>query len=76
MYEYLLSVSDEVIYIADEYYDGCMKERNMKLAELCDILIAYVARSNSGAAQTVRMASAMGKSVYNLYAEAQRSVGI
>jgi len=70
MYEYLLSVADEVIYICDEYYDGCMKDRNRKLVELCDMLIAYVSKSNSGAAQTVRMANAEGKTVYNLYGEA------
>ena len=56
MYEYTLSVADEVIYISDEYTSSCMKERNLYLAENCDILIAYVGRSNSGAAQTVRFA--------------------
>jgi len=31
-----------------------------------DMVISYVSRSNSGAAQTVRMAHALGKEVYNL----------
>ena len=67
VYEYTLSNANEIEYVADEYVDGCMKLRNQKLADYCDIMIAYVSRSYSGAAQTVRMASAAGKTVYNLY---------
>lgn len=67
LYEYTLSVADETVYISDEYTPSCMKERNLYLAERCDMLIAYVGRSNSGAAQTVRFAEKLGKAVYNLY---------
>lgn len=67
LYEYVLSVADEIEYLAEEYYDGCMKERNKALAERCDILIAYVGRRMGGAAQTVRMAENLGKEIYNLY---------
>lgn len=67
VYEYTLSEADEIVYISDGYYDGCLKDRNRALAEGCDMLIAYVGRSNSGAAQTVRMASALSREVYNLY---------
>ena len=66
-YEYVLSVADEVVYVEEEYTDGCIKERNMLLAEKADIIIAYVGRYRSGAAQTVRMAESLGKEVYNLY---------
>ena len=67
MYEYLLSEANEIEYVSEEYTDGCMKERNLRLAEEADILIAYAGRSYSGAAQTVRMASERGKEIYNLY---------
>lgn len=66
-YGYILSEANEVRYISDGYYDGCMRERNRILAEECDVMIAYVSRTNSGAAQTVRMANALSKNVYNLY---------
>ncbi len=66
-YEYTLSVADEIVYIADEYMDGCIKERNLRLATEGDILISYVSNDKSGAAQTVRMATKNGKRVYNLY---------
>lgn len=67
MYEYILSCADSVEFLADEYTDGCMRQRNQRLVDLCDILIAYVSRYNSGSAQTVRMAEKAGKKVYNLY---------
>lgn len=66
-YEYTLSEADEVRYISEEYTKSCMQKRNRALAEACDIMIAYVGRSRSGASQTVRMAEERGKKVYNLY---------
>ncbi len=66
-YDYILSVADEVVYIAQDYYDGCIRERNMRLVENAEMVIAYVHRSYSGAAQTVRMAKSRGIDVYNLY---------
>ena len=66
-YEFVLSEADEVRYISDKYTDGCMKERNRALVDACDILIAYVGRARSGGGQTLRMAKASGKRVYNLY---------
>ena len=66
-YEYTLANADEVEYVADDYEDGCMRLRNQKLADYCDVMIAYVSRPHSGAAQTVRMADKLGKKVYNLY---------
>lgn len=76
MYEYILSEADTVEYIADDYYDGCMFDRNIRLVEECDCLIAYVGRSSGGAAQTKRLAERAGKPVYNLYHEAERSATI
>ena len=72
MYEYLLSQADTVEYVADLYTPGCMRTRNMRLASLCDIMIAYVGRERSGASQTARMATQLGKRVYNLYPALER----
>ena len=66
-YEFLLASADEVEYVSDEYTDARMKERNFRLANRADILIAYVGHNRSGSAQTARMADSMGKTVYNLY---------
>lgn len=67
LYEYLLSEANEIVYVSEEYSDGCMKERNFRMANEADILISYVSRNNSGAAQTVRMAREKGIEIYNLY---------
>lgn len=72
-YNYTLSEADEVIYVSDVYTKNCMAERNRLLAESCDILIAYVGRSVSGAAQTLRMAERLGKRIYNLYKTAENA---
>ncbi len=66
-YGYLIGVADEVRYVSDFYTDDCMKRRNRILAEEADILVAYLGRARSGAAQTVRMAAELGKEIYNLY---------
>ncbi len=73
MYEYTLSVANTVSYLCDEYRDGCMRERNKKLVDLSDVVIAYVERDKSGAGQTVRMARAQNKTVYNLYPALDKS---
>ncbi len=66
-YEFVLSVANETVYVSDEYYTGCMKDRNKRLAALCDILIAYVGNSKSGSGQTVRIAEKLGKRIYNIF---------
>ena len=66
-YEYVLQSADEVKYISESYTKTCMKRRNQALAEECDLMIAYVSRDYSGAAQTMRMALSLGKESYNLY---------
>ena len=66
-YDHTLISADEIIYARDSYSEGCMRERNFLLANKCDILIAYCGRANSGASQTIRMAEAMGKDVFNIY---------
>lgn len=67
MYNYIVSNADEVIFTSEEYTPDCMKIRNARLVDLCDVLIAYSGKEYSGSAQTVRMASKAGKTIYNLF---------
>lgn len=73
-YNFTLELADEVIYTSEVYTKGCMAERNRYLAKNCDILIAYSGKSNSGSAQTIRMAEKYGKRIYNLYNTAQINI--
>ena len=66
LYRDLLSRADAVEYVSDNYTDGCMRERNLRLAEECDVMVAYLYKDRSGASQTVRMAERLGKDVINV----------
>ncbi|MCH5194545.1 MAG: DUF1273 family protein [Oscillospiraceae bacterium] len=66
-YYKILSVANEVEYISDHYYDGCMKIRNIRLVELSDCCVCYYKnRSRSGTGQTIRMAVSKGIRIINL----------
>ena len=73
-YDYTLGAADTVTVLAEHYYNGCMRARNLALAERCDIMIAYLYKDGSGACQTVRMAEGAGKTVYNIYPSIERTV--
>ena len=72
-YGFTLCAADEVVYTSESYTKDCMAKRNGFLADKADIIIAYVGRSNSGAAQTVRMAKKLNKRIYNLYPTLNKS---
>lgn len=65
-YRRILSLSDSAEYISDRYYSGCMAERNRRLIEYSDMLIAYVTRRSGGSFQTAGFASDKGIPVYNI----------
>ena len=66
-YREILLAADSVEYIAEYYTDSCMRERNQALVDRADMVIGYVGRARSGAAQTMRMAQRRGIPFYNLY---------
>jgi len=65
-YKDILAAADETIYVSEEYFDGCMKLRNIRLVEESDFCIAYVKRQRSGSAQTMRLAQKKGIPIFNL----------
>lgn len=75
-YEYVLRNADEIRYISDTYTSSCMRRRNQALAEQCDVMIAYLSHSRSGAGQTVRMAERLGKMIFNLYPDLESKTEI
>lgn len=74
MYEYILSSADTVEILYENYVDGCMRDRNRRLVDYADVLIAYVGKGGSGSAQTRRMAEEKGITIYNLYYKCQESI--
>ena len=72
----ILSLADEVEYISDRYYNGCMKDRNARLVELatkCCISYWNPKDFRSGTGQTVRMAKKKGLTIMNFYVKLCRS---
>lgn len=56
----------EVKCLSQGYYDGCMQVRNRFLVDNCNLLVAYLTKSDGGSAYTVRYAEKSGKTVINL----------
>lgn len=68
LYQRLKGKADEVIYVNDLFFDGCMKERNQFMVNQSSACIAYFnERRNGGTAQTVRMANRRNLTVANVY---------
>ena len=63
-YHSILKQADSVDYVSRQYYDGCMIDRNHRLVESADLLLAVfngVRRSGTGA--TVNYARKLGREI-------------
>lgn len=65
-YRKLLNEADEVVTLAETYAPGCMRDRNARMVQDSQVCIAYVRKSPSGSAQTMRMAEAKGLTVLRI----------
>lgn len=65
----IMNSADSVEVVSEEYFDGCIKVRNMRLVEAADRCFCYYNEKNigSGTAQTVRMAAEKGIKIINIY---------
>ncbi len=68
-YRALLGTADEVVCLAPEYYEGCMKARNAYLTDHADACVAYLKRPRSGTSQTVGMAKKRGLELLNIVSD-------
>lgn len=68
-YMSILSAADSIEQTSENFYNGCMKVRNARLAELADCCFCYwnPARKRSGTGQTVRMAEKKGIKIINFF---------
>ena len=60
IYREILEAADEVTYLAEEYFDGCMQIRNRALVDNSDYCIAYLTRHYGGTYYTVNYAKEQG----------------
>lgn len=64
IYEYILSCADEVKILADKNYTGCMHERNRRMVDDSDCVIAYIRKGSGGSYYTASYAESKDKKVY------------
>lgn len=63
-YHLILEQADSIAYMSREYYDGCMLDRNHRLEESAEVLLAvYNGERRGGTAATVRYAQKMGRKI-------------
>ena len=59
-----MSQADTIEYVSHEYYDGCMIDRNHRLVESADLLLAvYNGVRRSGTGATVNYARKLGREI-------------
>ena len=61
-YARLLVAADEIIYVSEDFFEGCMNLRNMRMLEVSQYLVAYLKETEP----LVRVAKEMGLTVINL----------
>lgn len=66
IYENLLSRADEIVYVSESYYPGCMQKRNRALVDASSACICYLTSAGGGTKQTVDYAYEQGVPVVNV----------
>ena len=63
-YHLILRQSDSIEYVSREYYDSCMLDRNRRLVDAADLLLAvYNGERRGGTAATVRYARKLRRKI-------------
>ena len=66
LYNYILSHADNIVYLADKYYDGCLLARNRYMVDKSQLLVAYNTGIRGGTAFTCAYAMKQGVEMLNL----------
>jgi len=66
LYRDLLTEADEVIYVSEEYTDGCMKKRNRYMVDQSAHCICAHLYPMSGTEQTIKYAQRKGLRIINV----------
>lgn len=65
-YRHILGQADQVMYLSERYYPGCMQMRNRYLVDHSAYCICYCVRSRGGTAYTVEYARQNGLEIVNV----------
>ena len=67
VYEMIIERADRVEYLHQTYTPNCMHDRNRRLVDEADLVIAYLSHSGGGTAYTVAYALQNDKELINVY---------
>lgn len=76
LYSLIVERATQIHYIAEGYYHGVYQERNEKMVDGADYVIAWWNGKPSGTANTVRYARRVGCPVKNIYSDEQLELDI
>ena len=76
LYSLIVERATQIHYIAESYYHGVYQERNEKMVDGADYVIAWWNGKPSGTANTVRYARRVGCPVKNIYSDEQLELDI
>ena len=65
-YEKMKSLADEIIYISEVYYRGCMQKRNRYMVDHSVICLCYLTETSGGTKYTIDYCKKQGKEIINL----------
>ena len=65
-YEEFLKKANKVVYVSDEYFEGCMQKRNRYMVDNSSILVAYLYSNIGGTKNTVSYAEKKGKNIIRI----------
>ena len=65
-YEEYLKKANKVVYVSNEYFDGCMQKRNRYMVDNSSILVAYLYSNIGGTKNTVSYAEKKGKNIIRI----------
>ena len=60
------SLADEIIYISEVYYRGCMQKRNRYMVDHSVICLCYLTETSGGTKYTIDYCKKQGKEIINL----------
>ena len=65
-YERIKNAADDVIYLAEHYYRGCMHQRNRYMVDHSRACICFLTEQTGGTAYPVRYARERGLQIFNI----------
>jgi uncharacterized phage-like protein YoqJ len=66
-YHYIMQKADDYRVLFEDYFEGCMLERDRQLVDGSDVCVAYCSRSQGGTAYTFMVAARGDLEIINLY---------